>query len=91
MYIPYPTRQYTKSIIKLRRSGRFPETDVNNVINTIARGERLEIRHADHQLSGDMSDFRECHIKPDLLLIYKIEKNALILILANIGSHSELF
>ena len=46
-------------------------------------------KYKDHQLIGKMKDFRECHIKPDLLLIYMIEDNTLKLV--DIGSHSELF
>ena len=50
----------------------------------------LEARHRDHELSGDWSDYRECHLKPDLLLIYrKPDQNTLRL--ARMGSHSELF
>ena len=50
---------------------------------------KLEDKYKDHQLKGNMKDFRECHIKPDLLLVYMIEDNVLKLV--DIGSHSELF
>ncbi|HDX6298077.1 TPA: type II toxin-antitoxin system YafQ family toxin, partial [Campylobacter fetus subsp. venerealis] len=45
----------------------------------------------DHQLKGEYKDFRECHIKPDLLLVYKKDKDLLILIAFKLGSHSEIF
>lgn len=51
----------------------------------------LDPKHKDHKLTGQYDGFRECHIKPDLLLIYKKEKRILILICLAIGSHSELF
>jgi len=49
----------------------------------------LEDKYKDHQLKGGLKDFRECHIKPDLLLMYIIIDNVLELV--NIGSHSEIF
>lgn len=51
----------------------------------------LPVKYSDHGLNGEFLDYRECHIKGDLLLIYKIEKENLILILVEIGSHSQLF
>ncbi len=56
----------------------------------LATDESLDARHRDHHLSGDWAGFRECHIKPDLLLIYSIE-DPNTLRLARLGSHSELF
>lgn len=50
---------------------------------------KLSEKYKDHQLTGKLKEFRECHIKPDLLLIYMIEDNTLKF--ADIGSHSELF
>ncbi|MDO7253952.1 type II toxin-antitoxin system YafQ family toxin, partial [Helicobacter cappadocius] len=50
-----------------------------------------ESKYKDHKLKGEYKDFRECHIKPDLLLIYKIDKEVLILACIAIGSHSDLF
>jgi mRNA interferase YafQ len=49
----------------------------------------LEMKYKDHQLKGNMKEFRECHIKPDLLLMYGIIDDVLELV--NIGSHSEIF
>ncbi len=50
----------------------------------------LPTHYRDHALSGDWNGFRECHIKPDLLLIYK-KPDEEFLQLARLGSHSELF
>ena len=49
-----------------------------------------DARYRDHDLSGDWAGYRECHIKPDLLLIYR-KSDPDILRLARLGSHSELF
>jgi mRNA interferase YafQ len=47
-------------------------------------------KHRDHQLGGDWRDYRECHLKPDLLSIYR-KPNPEVLQLVRLGSHSELF
>jgi mRNA interferase YafQ len=60
------------------------------VLTILAEDEPLEPRHRDHELSGDWAGYRECHVKPDLLLIYK-KPDAATLRLARLGSHSELF
>ena len=60
------------------------------VLTILAKDEPLEPRHRDHDLSGDWAGYRECHVKPDLLLIYK-KPDASTLRLARLGSHSELF
>ena len=48
-------------------------------------------KKAYHVLKGEYAGFHECHIKPDWLLIYLIEKDMLILTLVNTGSHADLF
>ena len=64
---------------------------IDNVIRTLARGQQLSEEYNDHFLSGNWKGYRECHIQPDWLLIYRIESNKLILTLARTGSHSDLF
>lgn len=54
-------------------------------------GETLPIINKDHALSGNWTGYRECHIQPDWLLIYKYNNNDLILTLARTGTHSDLF
>ncbi len=66
------------------------DDDLVPVLTALANDRPLEGRHRDHGLSGDWSGFRECHVKPDLLLIYQKpdEKTSW---LARLGSHGELF
>ena len=61
------------------------------VIRLLADGEKLPPEYHDHFLVGEYSGYKECHIKPDWLLIYLIEKDMLILTLVNTGSHADLF
>ncbi len=59
------------------------------VIQTLANDQPLEPRHRDHALTGNWSDHRDCHVQPDLVLIYrKTADNRLQLV--RLGSHSEL-
>ena len=57
----------------------------------LANNEILEPKYKDHALKGKFIGFRECHLKPDLLLIYQKQEDKLVLYCLNIGSHSELF
>jgi mRNA interferase YafQ len=61
------------------------------IINLLQKDEVLPEKYKDHQLKGKLSEFRECHIKPDLLLIYKKNKILNILTLTRIGNHNTLF
>jgi mRNA interferase YafQ len=65
------------------------DTDLFHVFNALANDQSLEPRHHDHALTGDWKDHRDCHIKPDLILIYNtFSPDTLQLI--RLGSHSEL-
>ena len=64
---------------------------LDEVVGLLRQGRQLEERYRDHGLTGDLAGFRECHIKPDWLLIYLIENDVLTLTLIDTGSHSDLF
>ena len=88
------TSRFKKSLRKLSRSGNFDQKlreTLAKVINTLTCGEILEPVFRDHELTGKFVGHRECHIKPDLLLIYYIENDDLVLVLVNLGSHNDLF
>lgn len=77
-----------------RRLKKLPKAEillVLDIIEKLANDEVLEPRHKDHALSGEFSDFRECHIKSDLLLIYQKNINTITLVCVDVGSHSNLF
>ena len=60
------------------------------VLTMLVNDKPLDPRYRDHDLSGDWAGYRDCHIKPDLVLIYR-KPDAGTLRLARLGSHSELF
>jgi len=87
----FPTRQYAKSFKKLKNSGKFNEVQLNITIDILCSRERLDPTYQDHSLHGEYEGYRECHIHGDILLIYRIERKKLVLVLFDIGTHSELF
>jgi mRNA interferase YafQ len=66
------------------------DADLMTVLTTLASDKPLAAHYRDHNLSGSWAGYRDCHIKPDLVLIYR-KAGANILRLARLGSHSELF
>ncbi len=66
------------------------EEILSSVLVALAGDEALEPRYRDHDLIGDWAGYRECHVRPDLLLIYRKGERD-ILRLARLGSHSEIF
>ncbi len=94
MYKVVPAKQFIRSLRKLEHSGLFKGkalTNFNKAVNLLAQGKSLPISYRDHQLVGEWQDLRECHVKGDLLLVYQHRDDALILLLIDIGSHSQIF
>ncbi len=61
------------------------------VVNELANQRPLDEKYRDHELTGNYRNFRECHVEPDWLLIYRIEKGELTLALVRTGTYSDLF
>ena len=64
---------------------------LDDVVEKLRFGKKLEEKFRDHALTGIYEGFRECHVKPDWLLIYLVEDNILTLTLVDTGSHADLF
>jgi mRNA interferase YafQ len=71
------------------KSGHHRLTDINEVVEALRRDQPLAKRQRDHALSGNWKDHRECHIKPDWLLIYWLEPEVWVRV--RTGNHAELF
>jgi mRNA interferase YafQ len=83
------TAQFKKDLRKVARSGRHRVEDLLEAVDDLARDQRLPERYRDHALTGDLSAYRECHIRPDWLLMYELTPGRLVLV--RTGSYSELF
>jgi mRNA interferase YafQ len=90
MLLPVYTRQFSKDIKKLQRSGQ-PLEDLKTVMRNLIAEISLSPKYRDHRLIGNWQGRRECHIRPDLLLIYKINQEKHSLIFERLGSHADLF
>ena len=84
------SNEFKKGLKKLKNDKNSLNL-VRNIIKKLANDEILESKYKDHKLVGKYAGFRECHINPDLVLIYKKENKALILVCIALGSHSDLF
>ena len=83
------TTQFKKDYRKLMNQCVLNEVDI--VIEKLLTGKPLEKKCNDHALSGSYKGCRDCHIRPDLVLIYKKDNDILVLTALRIGTHSELF
>jgi mRNA interferase YafQ len=91
MYQVVTSAQYRRAFKKLSKSGNFPRKEFDLVVDILREGKSLALKYRDHKLTGEFKDYRECHVRPDLLLIYQIRNKELVLVLIDIGSHSYLF
>ncbi|MDA3850706.1 MAG: type II toxin-antitoxin system YafQ family toxin [Spirochaetaceae bacterium] len=93
MYKIKPSTKFKKDIKRIQKSGRKKSDfdKVFDVINQLALPAVLPEGNKDHSLIGNYNGYRECHVLPDLLLIYKQVEEVQELHLYRIGSHSELF
>lgn len=88
MYQIFRTTSFKKDYKKLSQKNK---NILKEVIIKLANNEILEEKYKDHKLIGDYIGCRECHVKPDLMLIYRIDNQVLELALVRIGNHSDLF
>ncbi len=90
MYKIVYTNRMKKDVKLMKKRGK----DLNKLVNVLfllSTGNPLPIQYRDHQLTGNLHDFRECHIEPDWLLMYQIFEDMLILSATATGSHADLF
>ena len=79
-------KEFQKMIKRGHSVAKFTE-----VLNYLVNEKTLPPEYKDHKLRGNYGDYRECHIEPDWLLIYKIDEEILTLILSRTGTHSDFF
>lgn len=76
MYEVKFTTAYKKSYKLMRKRG-LDLSLLDEVVDTLRQGKQLDDKYRDHGLSGKFQGFRECHVKPDWLLVYLIENDIL--------------
>lgn len=90
MYQIVYTNRMKKDTKLMKKRGKDIEKLIT-VLSLLASGNPLPVQYRDHSLSGNLQDFRECHIEPDWLLLYQIYEDTLILSATATGSHADLF
>ncbi len=83
------TSQFKQDLKKIKHSGRYKLDDLLAVVDALSSDKALSKRHKAHDLTGNWQAHKECHIKPDWLLIYQLPDDKLVLV--RTGSHSDLF
>lgn len=85
---PLRTKQFERDIKRCQKRGKNMEK-LKTLIVLLLEEQPLPIHYRDHPLGGDWQDWRDVHIEPDWLLLYRVDDGALIL--SRTGSHVDLF
>jgi mRNA interferase YafQ len=83
------TTAFSRDLKKIKKRGYNIEL-LSAVVDQLQSGEPLAAKYKDHNLTGNWSGYRECHISPDWLLVYKVYEEQLLLVLSRTGTHSDL-
>lgn len=90
MYKIVYTNRMKKDVRLMKKRGKKIEKLVN-VLSLLTSGNPLPVQYKDRSLTGNLRDFRVCHIEPDWLLLYQLYEDTLILSATATGSHADLF
>ena len=84
------TNIYKKSYKRAKKRGLNLKL-LDDVVEALGQGHKLDAKYRDHALHGNGEGFRECHIQSDWLLIYLVENDVLTLTLVETGTHADIF
>lgn len=90
MYLKY-SKKFKKDLKKIVKQNPAIIKDIKKALDLLILEKNIDVKYRNHKLKGQLKRCFECHIKPDVLLIYRIENNELLILLLRIGSHSDLF
>jgi len=84
------TNQYLKDLELMKRRN-LPKSELDVVVKLLSEEIQLPKKYKDHALKGNFTGYRECHIRNNWLLMYKVDMQTLTLLLVRTGTHSDLF
>ena len=90
MYVLKYSKQFKKDL-KRFRNDKIILLELEHILDSLVSGQKLNKNNLNHSLSGEFKNCKECHIRSDLLLVYRIENSELLILLLRFGSHSEIF
>ena len=85
------TKRFKTAYERVSQLKGFKKSVFEEVVLTLAEGRKFEPKFKDHRLTGNLKDFRGCHLTPDILMIYQVDEGVLMLTLVSVGHHSQLF
>ncbi len=91
VYEVVQTKRFKTAYKRVRNLKSFKKDIFVEVVTTLASGKKLPAKYRDHKLTGNLKDFRECHLAPDILLLYQIDDDIIVLTLVSVGNHAQLF
>ncbi len=91
MYLLKYSDRFKKDLKKLAKNDPALISELKKMLDLLISGKTIGKKYRHHGLKGEFKNCFECHIRSDILLIYKIEQRELIILLLRIGSHSNLF
>jgi mRNA interferase YafQ len=91
MYKILAKKEFMKSVSRLRAGKSWNEGKMRATLELLALGEPPPVIFRDHQLKAEMGEYRECHIKHDLLILYARDDERKIITLIDIGTHDDIF
>ena len=84
------TAQFRKDYKRVKKRG-YDLKLLESVVDALLAGTPLDAKYRDHSLSGNFRQYRECHIQPDWLLMYRVDHDRLVLVANRTGTHADLF
>jgi mRNA interferase YafQ len=91
MYKVQYSTKFRRDLRKFEKDSNFKTKWLKDILWLLVKNKPLDGRYRNHKLKNKFHDCMECHIKPDLLLIYSVDNNKKEIYLYRLGSHSELF
>lgn len=91
MYTVLLSKRYIKQLKRMSSRKDFDIRALQDAVKILEKGIKVPAKYKDHQLKGECSNYRELHVKHDLLLVYCKDDSELVLVLIALGTHSSLF
>lgn len=85
---PFYTKQFSKDIKKMQKRGKDMEK-IKKLLSLLIENKPLDLAYKDHKLTGNFEGRRDCHVEPDWILIYKLDKENIVF--ERTGTHADLF